>query len=294
MVDYTIYVLAPQVMHGLVWGMVIALIALGLTIIFGMLDVVNFAHGELYMLGAFFGYVVFSLTNNFWIALCVSVVAVSLLGVIIELVLIKPLFGRDTLFYLLLTFGLGMTLREIARLIWGGLARSIPVPVDGAVEILGTVYPTYRLMIFVFAVIIVLGVIFLFNKTELGAMIRASAHDHDMASALGIHVGKIYTMVFALGAGLAALAGMLMSPIMFVYPYMGVDAILRAFIVVIVGGMGSVFGVVLAALIIGQVESLFSLWISPTWAEILVFAALILSMVFKPGGLFGKTGEREG
>lgn len=294
MVEYIIYVLAPQMLHGFVWGIGIAIIALGLTIVFGMLDVVNFAHGELYMLGAFCGYVVFSVLHNFWLALGVSVVAVGLLGIFIEVAMIKPLFGRDPLFHLLLTFGLGMALREIARLIWGGLARSVPVPVEGAVDMLGMIYPTYRLVVLGLGVLILVGVLYLFNKTELGAVIRASAYDHNMASALGINVGRIYTLIFALGAALAAMAGVLLSPILFVYPNMGVDAILRAFIVVIVGGMGSVLGAVVAALIIGEVESVFSLWISPTWSEILVFAALILTMVFKPGGLFGKTGEREG
>ena len=294
MVDYTIYVLAPQVLHGLVWGIGIALIALGLTIVFGMLDVVNFAHGELYMLGAFFGYVVFSVTHNFWIALGVSVVTVGLFGVIVEVVMIKPLFGRDPLFHLLLTFGLGMALREVARLIWGGLAKSVPVPVEGSVDMLGMIYPTYRLVVLGIGGLLIIGVLYLFNRTELGSVIRASAHDHEMASALGINVGRVYTLIFAMGASLAAMAGVLLSPILFVYPNMGVDAILRAFIVVIVGGMGSVLGAVVAALIIAEVESVFALWVSPTWAEIIVFAALILSMVLKPGGLFGKTGEREG
>jgi branched-chain amino acid transport system permease protein len=287
--DFLVYVLIPQILHGLVWGMVIALIALGLTIVFGILDVVNFAHGELYMLGAFFGYSLLSVVPNFWAVLCIAVVAVGLLGIIIEVSMFRPLYGRNPVFHLLLTFGLGMILREVARLIWGGLTRTIDAPVTGAVHFLDMVYPTYRLVVLGISIVILIAVFYGFNRTETGAIIRAASHDKEMARALGINVTKIYTLVFSLGAALAALAGVLMGPIFLVYPTMGMDAILRAFIVVIVGGMGSVVGAVVAAIVIGEVESLFSLWVSPTWAETLVFGVLILSMVLRPGGLFGQS-----
>lgn len=287
--DFLVYVLIPQILHGLVWGMVIALIALGLTIVFGILDVVNFAHGELYMLGAFFGYSLLSVIPNFWAVLCIAVVAVGLLGVIIEISMFRPLYGRNPIFHLLLTFGLGMILREVARLIWGGLTRSVDPPVTGAVHFLDMVYPTYRLVVLGISIVILIAVFYGFNRTETGAIIRAASHDKEMARALGINVAKIYTLVFSLGAALAALAGVLMGPIFLIYPTMGMDAILRAFIVVIVGGMGSVVGAVVAAIVIGEVESLFSLWVSPTWAETLVFGVLILSMILRPGGLFGQS-----
>jgi branched-chain amino acid transport system permease protein len=290
--DFLIYVLIPQILHGLVWGMVIALIALGLTIVFGILDVVNFAHGELYMLGAFFGYSLLFVVPNFWAALCIATVAVGILGMIIEVSMFRPLYGRDPIFHLLLTFGLGMILREVARSIWGGLTRSVDAPVTGAVHFLGMVYPTYRLVVLGIAIVILIAVFYGFNRTETGAIIRAASQDKEMARALGVNVAKIYTLVFSLGAALAALAGVLMAPIFLVYPTMGMDAILRAFIVVIVGGMGSVVGAVVAAIVIGEVESLFSLWISPTWAETLVFGVLILSMILRPGGLFGQTESR--
>ena len=294
MFDFVLYVLTPQILHGLVWGMVIALIALGLTIVFGLLGVVNFAHGELYMLGAFFGYSLLLVIHNFWLVLCLSAVAVAVLGIMIEVFMFRPLYGRDPIFHLLLTFGLAMILREAARLIWGGNTKSVAMPVQGAINLLGMIYPTYRLVILGTTILILAAVLYVVNKTELGTVIRAASHDKDMSGALGINVAKIYTLVFALGAALAAVAGVLMGPIYFVYPTMGMDAILRAFIVVIVGGMGSVMGAVVAALMIGEVESLFSLWISPTWAETLVFVVLIISMVIRPGGLFAKTGQREG
>lgn len=289
MIDYIIYVLAPQILHGLVWGMAIALIALGLTLVFGLLGVVNFAHGELYMLGAFFGYSLLFIIHNFWIALCLSVIAVGLLGLFVEIFMFRPLYGRDPIFHLLLTFGLAMMLREVARLIWGGITKRVDVPIEGAINLLGIIYPSYRLLILGISVLVLISILYALKKTALGATIRAASYDQEMSRALGINVAKIYTLTFASGAALAALSGMLMSPIYFVYPTMGMDAIIRAFIVVIVGGMGSILGAVVASLMMGQVESLASLWISPTWAETLVFVVLIVSMVIKPTGLFGKS-----
>ena len=291
MLEYVVYVLAPQIIHGLVWGIVIALIALGLTIVFGVMDVVNFAHGEFYMLGAFFGYSLLFIIHNFWIAIILAGISAGIMGVLIELAMFRPLYGRNPIFHLLLTFGLGMILREIARLIWGGETRRVEVPVAGAIDFLGITYPLYRLIILGIGVLILVGMWYALTKTEAGTILRASSQDRQMSWALGINVARVYTLTFVVGVILAAVAGVLMSPIYFVYPTMGIDAILRAFIVVIVGGMGSLAGAVVASLLIGQVESLASLWISPTWAETLVFVVLIITMVVKPTGLFGKAGR---
>jgi branched-chain amino acid transport system permease protein len=291
LVDYTIYVLAPQILHGLVWGIVIALIALGLTIVFGLMDVVNFAHGEFYMLGAFVGFSTLSVVPNFWIAILLAGVAVGLLGILIEILMFKPLYGREPIFHLLLTFGLGMVFREAARLIWGGETKRIVMPVSGAIEFLGMIYPLYRLIILGIGILILVSIWYFLTKTEAGATLRAASQDRQMAAVLGINVEKVYTLTFAGGVALAAIAGVLMSPIFLVYPTMGIDAILRAFIVVIVGGLGNIVGAVVASLLIGEVESLASLWISPTWAETLVFGVLIVTMVIKPSGLFGGTAK---
>lgn len=288
MFDYFIFVLAPQLLHGLVWGVVIALIALGLTIVFGLMDVVNFAHGEFYMLGAFFGYSLLFVVDNFWVAMLLAGTGVFFLGLLMEMTMFRPLYGKDPIFHLLLTFGLGMILREVARLIWGGVTKRVDMPVTGAIDMLGMTYPIYRLLIVAIGILVLVIIWYLINRTEAGATMRAASQDRHMAIALGINVGRVYTLTFASGVALAALAGMLMSPIYFVYPTMGIDAILRAFIVVIVGGMGSLMGAVVASLLIGEVESLASLWISPTWAETLVFVVLIVTMIVKPTGLFGK------
>jgi branched-chain amino acid transport system permease protein len=291
LVDYAIYVLVPQILHGLVWGIVIALIALGLTIVFGLMDIVNFAHGEFYMLGAFLGFSILSVVPNFWAAILFAAVGIGLLGILIEVLMFRPLYGREPIFHLLLTFGLGMVFREAARLIWGGATKRIEMPVSGAIEFLGMIYPLYRLVILAIGIIILTVIWYLLTKTEAGATLRAASQDRQMAVALGINVQKVFTLTFAGGVALAAIAGVLMSPIFFVYPTMGIDAILRAFIVVIVGGLGNILGAVVASLLVGEVESLASLWISPTWAETLVFGVLIITMVIKPSGLFGGKGK---
>lgn len=276
-------------LHGLVWGIVIALIALGLTIVFGLMDVVNFAHGEFYMLGAFLGFSILTVVPNFWFAILLAGLAVGLLGILIEILMFRPLYGREPIFHLLLTFGLGMIFREAARLVWGGDTKRIDMPVSGTIEFLGMIYPLYRLIILGIGILILFSIWYFLTKTEAGATLRAASQDRQMAAVLGINVEKVYTLTFAGGVALAAIAGVLMSPIFLVYPTMGIDAILRAFIVVIVGGLGNIVGAVVASLLIGEVESLASLWISPTWAETLVFGVLIVTMVIKPSGLFGGT-----
>ena len=286
--DYLLYALAPQLLHGLVWGVMIALIALGLTIVFGLMDIVNFAHGEFYMLGAYFGYSLLFVVNDFWVALVLAGLAVAVFGAFTETILFRPLYGKDPIFHLLLTFGLGMVLREVARLIWGGITQRVDVPVPGAVDMMGMIYPTYRLVILGVGVLVLVLIWLLLNRTSAGATLRAASQDRVMSVALGVNVNLLYTVTFAGGVALAGLAGVLMSPIYFVYPTMGMDAILRAFIVVIVGGMGSVAGALAASILIGEVEALASMWISPTWAETLVFVVLIVTMIIRPQGLFGK------
>jgi branched-chain amino acid transport system permease protein len=286
--DYFIYVLAPQLLHGLVWGVIIALIALGLTIVFGLMDVVNFAHGEFYMLGAFFGYSLLFVVDNFWLALILAGIGVGLFGLLTETILFRPLYGKDPIFHLLLTFGLGMILREAARLVWGGITKRVEVPVPGTIDLLGMIYPNYRLLILGLGILVLIIIWFILHRTSAGATLRAASQDRQMSLALGVNVNWVYTYTFAAGVALAAVAGMLMSPIYFVYPTMGLDAILRAFIVVIVGGMGSIAGALVASILIGEVEALASLWISPTWAETLVFVVLIITLILRPSGLFGK------
>lgn len=291
MAEYFLYILVPQLLHGLVWGVAIALIALGLTIVFGLMGVVNFAHGEFYMLGAFLGYAALPFVHDFWVTIVIAGVAVGLLGVLTEVLMFRPLYGREPIFHLLLTFGLGMILREAARLVWGGQTKRVDLPVQSSINFLGMTYPLYRLIILGIGISILIIIWYLLTKSEMGVTLRAVSQDRQMASVLGINVNAVYTLTFAGGVGLAAISGVIMSPIYFVYPTMGIDAILKAFIVVIVGGLGSIPGAVVASILIGEVESLASLWISPTWAETLVFGVLIVTLIVKPTGLFGKPGK---
>jgi len=282
------YVLIPQIIHGLVWGTAIAFVALGLTIIFGIMDIVNFAHGEFYMVGAYAGYSILIVIPNFWIALPVAIISVALLGFFVEFFLLRKLYGRDPIFHLLLTFGLGMIFRETAKFIWGADVRKIEAPFQAVIEFLGTPYPVYRLFILVVGIALFIAVWFILYRTEIGATIRAVAQDRTMAWALGIKVPLIYTLVFVVGVMLAGFAGILMSPINFVYPTMGIDIILMAFIVVVIGGLGSIIGALFASLMVGVFEAVASIWISPTIAAMLVFVMLIITMLVKPSGLFGK------
>jgi len=274
--------------HGLVWGMSIVLIALGLTVVFGLMGVVNFAHGEFYMLGAFFGYTMLFLVPNFWVGLVVAAVFVALVGLGTEYFMFRPLYGRDPIFHLLLTFGLGMIFREVARAIWGGITKRVLPPLAGSLDFLGITYPIYRLVVLGLTVGILIVVWILLNRTQTGALIKAASMDSTMLSALGFNVPMVYTLTFSGGALLAAISGVIMSPIYFVYPMMGLDAILRAFIVVIVGGLGSIKGALVAGILIGEIESISSIWISPTIAETLVFVMLIIILILRPSGLFGK------
>jgi branched-chain amino acid transport system permease protein len=288
LLDFILYVLTPQVLHGLVWGMTLVLASLGLTVVFGLLGVVNFAHGEFYMLGAFFAYTTLFLIPNFWVALVVAGVFVAILALAIEFFMFRRLYGNDPIFHLLLTFGLAMIFREVARAIWGGITKRVLSPVPGSVEFLGITYPTYRLVVLCITVGIFIAIIIFMSRTQMGSVIKAASLDSTMLSALGFNVPIIYSLTFVAGAILAAISGVVMSPIYFVYPLMGLDIILRVFIVVIVGGLGSIKGAFIAGILIGEIESISAIWIPPSMAETLVYVMLIVILILKPSGLCGK------
>jgi branched-chain amino acid transport system permease protein len=235
--EYVLSVLLPQLLHGLVFGAALGLLALGLTVIFGLLGVMNFAHGELYMFGAYAGIAAIGLTGSFWVALIVAPLAVGVLGAVTEAATLRPLYRREPLYGLILTFGLAMAFREAVRQIWGGDMRRILPPVEGSTPLLGMTYPNYRLFLLGFSSVLLLG-IWLSTRTG-GILVRAAVQDAEMLDGLGVNVPRVFTLTFAGSAALAALAGLLLAPIFTVYPQMGVEMILLAFIVVILGGMGS-------------------------------------------------------
>jgi len=291
--DYLVAVLLPQLLHGLVFGAALGLLALGLTVIFGLLGVMNFAHGELYMLGAYAGIAVIGWTHSFWVALVAAPLIVGVLGAITEAATLRPLYRREPLYGLILTFGLALVFREGVRQIYGGDMRRILPPFTGSTPILGMTYPDYRLFLLAASSALLLAIWLFFTRTRAGIIVRAAVQDAEMLDGLGVDVRRVFTLTFAGSAALAALAGLLLAPVFTVYPQMGVEMILLAFIVVILGGMGSMGGSVVAALVIGLAQSLFSLWMNPQRVAIAIFGIMIVVLIVRPRGFFGREGVLE-
>jgi len=278
-----------QTVNGIVTGMILALVASGLTLIFGIMDVVNFAHGELFMLGAYMGVVVLSATGSFWLALLVATLLVALLGAALQIVTLRPLLGRDPLTTILATFGVSLVLQNYALWQFGPVARKIQEPFTGRFQLLYLEYPWYRLVIAALSAIII-GAFWLFLKYGTwGVWIRATTQDRVMAQAMGIPVPWVHTAVFAIGAGMAAASGVLFGPLVGVNHAMGLDWVLKAFIVVVVGGMGNLGGSIAAAIFISLLEAYASIWVSPAQAVIVSFVVLILTLLIRPTGLFVPT-----
>jgi branched-chain amino acid transport system permease protein len=291
--DYLATVLLPQLLHGLVFGAALGLLALGLTVIFGLLGVMNFAHGELYMLGAYAGLVVIGLTGSFWTALLLAPLAVAALAALTEVTTLRPLYGREPLYGLILTFGLALVFREGVRQVWGGDMRRILPPVAGSTPLLGMTYPNYRLFLLGVSVALLFAIWLFFTRTRAGILVRAAVQDAEMLDGLGVNVPRLFTFTFAGSAALAALAGLLLAPVFTVYPTMGVEMILLAFIVVILGGMGSLGGSVVAAFVIGVAQSLLTLWLNPQRVAIAIVGIMILVLIVRPRGFFGREGVLE-
>ena len=291
--DYVVAVLLPQLLHGLVFGAALGLVALGLTVIFGLLGVMNFAHGELYMLGAYAGIVVIDITRSFWIALLVAPLLVGAVGALTEVTTLRPLYRREPLYGLILTFGLALVFREGVRQVWGGDMRRILPPVTGSTPLLGMTYPNYRLFLLAMASLLLVGIWLFFTHTRAGILVRAAVQDAEMLDGLGVNVPRLFTFTFAGSAALAALAGLLLAPVFTVYPQMGVELILLAFIVVILGGMGSMGGSVIAAFVIGVAQSVLTLWMNPQRVAIAIFGIMILVLIVRPRGFFGREGVLE-
>ncbi|HEY7538769.1 MAG TPA: branched-chain amino acid ABC transporter permease [Methylomirabilota bacterium] len=278
-----------QTLHGLVNGMVLAMVASGLTLIFGIMDIVNFAHGDLLMLGAFVGATVVDMTGNYWLALLVAAVTIGILGALLQLTTLRPLIGRDPLTTILATFGISLVIQKYALWQWGPSVRRISEPVPGDFDLFYLQYPWYRIATAVMAGLII-GALWLFLKYgKYGIWIRATTQDRVMAQAMGIPVPLVYTAVFAIGSAMAAASGVLFGPFAGVTPTMGSDFTLRAFIVVVVGGMGNLGGSILAAIFVSLLESYAAILVSPAQAVIVSFVVLVLTMLFRPTGLFVPT-----
>ena len=278
-------------LHGLVYAMLLFLVASGLSIVFGMLGVLNLAHASFYMLGAYVGYTVLRITGNFWLSLFLAPILVFAAGMLTQYFLLRPLHAAGHLFELLLTIGLTLVIQEIVKLGWGTepLPVNIPESLSGAVLIFGSKYPVYRLFVFVFGMITagILGLVL--YKTSLGMIVRAAISDPEMTAASGTNTTLVFNLVFALGAGLAGLAGVVAGPILGIYPGMAVVVGMDAFVVVVVGGLGSLGGAILASFLIGELQS-FGVLLFPQFSLILIFALMAVVLIIKPQGLFGEQG----
>jgi branched-subunit amino acid ABC-type transport system permease component len=286
-----------QFVSGLTTAMFLFLIASGLTLIFGVLRVLNFAHGSFYMVGAYMAYQIVEWlgprTESFWIALIGAALTVALIGAAIERLLLRHLYHREELYQLLFTYAFVLIIADVVRFTWGTQQLSMPRPpsLDGAVTILGTVVPVYSLFIMVLGPAVALGLWLALNRTGAGRTIRAAAADREMLGALGVNVGWVYTGMFALGSFFAGLGGALVAPIRGLVPGMDVDIIVEAFIIVVIGGLGSLWGTFLGALIFGQVLA-FGILIMPRFSIFAAFVLMAIVLIVRPWGLLGKPLDR--
>lgn len=281
--------LLTQIFDGFVRGGFYALLALGLSIIFGMLRIVNFAHGAMYMLGAFVAYYGAQLFGlPFWAALVVAPLIVAGFGYLVEVLLLRRLYDLDPLYNLLLTFALVLIIEDGMRLAAGALGSpySMPSLLSGAVNLGFTLYPVYRLFVISVSIVVCLAVYLVVERTMLGARIRAATEKPELTQAFGINTRRLVSCVFAFGAGLAALAGVLNAPNTNVQPTMGDAIIINTFAIVVIGGMGSLRGSILVAFALGVIQSLGSVFYPPI-ANTLIFIVMAIVILFRPSGLFG-------
>jgi branched-chain amino acid transport system permease protein len=280
-----------QAIHGLAYGMLLFLVASGLTLIFGMMGILNIAHASFAMLSAYFCYQVLLMTGNFWLALLIAPVVAGICGVLTERFLLRTVHKQGHLAELLITVGIMAVIVEIVKLFWGteSLVVKIPQSLSGLVNFAGLTYPTYRLFVIGLSVVVLGFMALILFKTRLGKIVRAAVSDADMVSALGINTPLVFMLVFGIGIWLAGVAGAVAGPLLTVFPGMAEQLGLDAFVVVVVGGFGSLGGAFIVALFLGELNA-YGIQFIPRLAPVLMFAFMAIVLAFKPMGLFG---ERE-
>ena len=285
-------VIAMQLFFGIALGCIFVLLSSGMSIIFGLLDVVNFAHGTFAMLGAYAVFVAVSLSGSFLVGLVSAVVIVALIGMILEVFLLKPLYGKDPLMPLLLTFGLSVAIPDLIKIIFGLIGKPVNYPefLTGAVALGPLALPGYRLFIIIFTLVAMISLALFLKKSDLGMIIRASTRDSLMVQTLGINVSRIWTIGFGLGVGLAALGGAIAAPMMSATPDMGVDMTMTAFVVTVVGGLGSLGGAIVGGLFIGLVVA-FTAYVAGEYSSVSMYFCMALILLVRPRGLFGEQGR---
>jgi branched-chain amino acid transport system permease protein len=294
-----------QLLNGVQLGMLLFLLAAGLTLIFGIMDLVNLAHGSLYMLGAYFAATFAALTGSFVLGAILALAATFVAGVALEVIAIRPLYGRSHLDHVLGTFGLLLFFNELVRLVWGpaGMTLSLPSEMLTAIQIIpGVYYPAYRLVIIAATLAVAALLYILVMRTRLGMLIRAGASNREMVGALGVNIKLLYTLVFGLGAALAGFAGLMQAPILTVQIGMGENILILAFVVIIIGGIGSIRGAFVAAIVVGLIDTIgraflpdllravlntnTALTLAPALSSMSIYMLMAGILVFRPEGLF--------
>lgn len=280
-----------QFVSGLSVAMLLFLVASGLTLIFGVVNVLNFAHGSFYLLGTYFTYQLMQMFNNFWVGLLVGVIGAGIVGMVIEVLFLRRIYGRDQegAFQLLMTYAFILIIDDVVKFIWGPEYKTIPKPdaLMGSLNLGTTIVPTYNIFIIAVGLLVVLFAWYFLTKTDKGKMVRASSLDRNMLGLLGTNVPMIMTLVFGVATAMGGLAGILAAPLRTVTPGAGVEVIIDSMIVVVIGGFGNFWGALLGALIIGEVLSFGILWM-PELATVLTFIVMIIVLIVKPEGLLSK------
>jgi branched-chain amino acid transport system permease protein len=279
-----------QVLNGLQYGLLIFLAASGLTLIFGIMGIINLSHGSFYMLGAYLSLTLTSLTGDIFLSLALGIPIAFLFGAAIEWLFIRHLYERDHLQQVLLTFGLILVFNELQRILWGTFPHSVPTPsyLSGSVKLFDLMsYPVYRIAVAAICVALALTMMFVIQRTKIGRIIRAGESNREMVEALGIDTRLLFRFVFAAGVSLAAAAGIIAAPIDSVYPGIGEPVLIISFVVVVIGGIGSVRGAFIGALLIGLADAFGKVYL-PQFAGMMVYALMAAVLVARPGGLFGR------
>ena len=278
--------LAVAVLNAVVWGMIMALIALGLNMIFGLLHIINMAHGALYMLGAVVAWYLIELTGSFWIALVIAPLCVGIVGILMERGLLRTIEDKP-ITTIICTFGVMLAVQQLVLMIFGGSPRRITLPVAYRFPLFDLQYPLMRIVIALVSIGVMVGLWIFLRKTKYGLWMRAVVQDREMAVGLGIPVNKVYMWTFVLGSALAAFSGVLAAPIVSVEFMMGREVLIMAFIIVIVGGMGNLEGSVIAAIMISMIQGIGALFVPPAIATVFALGFMIIVLLIKPQGLFG-------
>lgn len=287
--EATVSTFIIQAMHGLVYGCLLFLVSAGLTLVFGMMSVLNIAHASFYMLGAYFSFQMLRWIGNFWVGLIVCPIVVGFLGILMERFLLRKIHVAGHVQELVLTFGIAFIVMESVKWIWGTQPQLVPIPLslNWSFSIMGNLYPAYRLFILFFSLIVMALMAFILMKTRLGITVRAAVSDRDMVSALGTNTEFVFMLVMGIGSWLAGTAGVIAGPFLSTYPGMAMEILVDCFVVTVTGGLGSLLGAVLASFIIGQLSS-FGILFIPRLAIVFAFLLMAVVLIIKPSGLFGE------